>query len=256
MAKTAVVNPRGRDGRFKRGGHKRKRNPAPAVQNPRRKRRRSHAAPASPRRRRFARRRRNPTIQQAYSSGGYRQKNPGAGEMFDIDRLTDIVPAATAGVWAVRWALKMAGPFENIDHNGKTIAVPGLKHAFAGVVGASVGGNAVGQLMGEEHRGTYAEIAGLGFAGDLFARTRLFADSQWVQENLLLAGVDDCESMGALQQGSALGGDQYVQGPDGTLYLVQTMDGLTPDPAAIGALQQGSALGSSSASGFGYAVGR
>jgi hypothetical protein len=260
MAKTAIVNPRGKNGRFKkrksRSYGRRRRNPSSSSSAPR---------SYNPRRRRSYGRRRNPGIAPAgspasspYSAGGYRRRpNPG-GEMFDIDRVMDVTPAATLGVWSSRWACKMAGPMED----GK----PGMKHAIAMVIGAHVGSQAVGSFMGGKEFIAYC--GALGFAGDIFARRTLFEDSDWVKDNLVLDGIDDLEEATAyedpdvvngFEDSSQLGDDeapQIFQGPDGRLYQ---LSGPAPDPAYVpggnvGGFEQRSALGrASSESSFGYA---
>jgi len=263
MAKTAIVNPRRRRAKKRRS-------------NPRRRARRYGAAarrPASRRRnpRRRRSRRRNPSVQSVYSSGGYRQQNPG---MFDVDHVLEVMPAATGGIWAVRWAMKMAGPFEPVTKQSGTVTttvpVPGVKHAIAGVLAASMGSGLIGQLLGDPGKAHYAEIAALGFLGDVYMRTRVLDDSQWVRDNLMLSGVDECaeyEEEAEYEEDPNMGADpQYMVGPDGTLYALQ---GIQADPAyapslhglqegsALGALQDGSALGRiarpSTVSGFGYA---
>ena len=123
MAKTAVVN--------RRKGRKRK---APKrYGSAKRKRRRNPSAAAKP---------------SPYSSGGYyRRPNP---NMFDMDTYTRTMPAATAGVWFARWAVKMAGPFEP-DAQG--VPVPVIKHAIAIIAATEFGGKLVGQLLGgRRHR--------------------------------------------------------------------------------------------------------
>jgi hypothetical protein len=191
MAHTAVVNPRGRDGRFKKGGsRKRRRNPRRSS-GKRRHRRRNYGAAAAinPRRRRRhyggGRRRRNPITPYA-SQGYYRQPNPAG---FNMDDITEVVPAATGGIWAARFALKQAGAFEPAKDG---TLEPGLKHAIAIYIGAVLGGQLVGSLMGpdKEHM---AKIAALGFGGDLFLRARFMRDSEFVQKNLSLQGLGDAD---------------------------------------------------------------
>jgi hypothetical protein len=262
MAKTAIVNPR----RRRKAAKKRRSNP--------RRRRHTMKTYGSARRRRTSssRRRRNPSIQSAYSSGGYRQKNP---DLLDFDHILSIVPAATGGIWAVRWALKMAGPFEveqttTAKGTAASIAVPGIKHAFAGVIAARVGSGMIANLLGDASKANIAEIAALGFLGDLFMRTRILGGSQWVADNLMLQGVDDCDD-GTDQADDSEDYDpmmgaqpNMMVGPDGTLY--QLSGGVQQDPAyasalngmqdtsALGAMQDTSALGRhrGGVSGFGY----
>lgn len=259
MARTAIVNPRKRKPakrKAKKRTYGRRRNPSTGGD-------RSYNA----RRRRPARRRRrNPTSAPArsvYSTGGYRQRNPS--DLFDFDYLMDKMPAATAGVWLGRYAVKMAGPFEQIEAGaagGAGKMGPGLKHAFALLVASRFGSQMVGSALGND-KAQIAEIACLGFAGDLFARKRLFEDSTWVQDNLYLSGVDDMDFEGddddvsGFEQDSALG--ELIVGDDGTVYQ---LNGVAPDPAnypgGIAGFEQNSALGfapvrPSADSGFGYA---
>lgn len=243
MAKTAVVNPR----RRRKSSKRRRRNPS--TSNPRRRRRTYGSARrrrTNTRRRTSGRRRRNPTVQQVYSSGGYRTKNP---DLFDIDHMLHIMPAATGGIWAVRWAMRMAGPFEaetvtTPSGQQAQIAVPGIKHAFAGVIAAKMGSGIIGQMLGDASKAQFAEIAALGFVGDLFMRTRVMSGSQWVADNLMLQGVDDCDQYDdetGDDYDPSMGADpQYVVGPDGYLYQ---MSGIATDPARLNGLQDQSRLG-------------
>jgi hypothetical protein len=142
--------------------------------------------------------------------------------MFDFDNLVDTLPAATGGVFAARYATKMAGDFED----GK----PGIKHAIAIWIAAQFGGKMLGDLLGSSAKGEYARIAALGFGGDLFARTRFLEKNEWVQKNLSLAGVDadavydysEGADLNGFQSGSQLGdsfvdavGNRYVQTAQG-----------------------------------------
>ena len=131
----------------------------------------------------------------------------------------DTIPAATGGVWAGRWATKLAGDFEP---NDKGIPEPGFKHAVAIALAASVGGDMIGNILGSPSKGEYARIACLGFGGDLFLRKRFMRDSEFVSENLSLAGIGydeedewDYEAEGGDMDGL---GAEYAEGPDGTLY--------------------------------------
>ena len=249
MARTAIVNPRRRAKRKankRRRSYGRKRNTATASSSDR----------SYNKRRRSSKRRRNPSpAASIYSAGGYRRKNP---DLFDLENITDKLPACTAGVMLTRYALKMAGPFE-MDATTKR-AVPGIKHAIACVLAAHFGSGIVSSMLGAS-KGPLAEAAAIGFAGDMFARTRLLDSSEWAQQNLFL-GDDEApaeeyqEGVNGFEQASALGAGGYVVGPDGTLYQ---MSGYAPDPAMAGFEQQ-SALGSafsaaspSGESGFGYA---
>ncbi len=257
MAKTMVVNPRRR-----RRAAKRRRNPSSAVVNPRRRRRRYYGAAkrrrSNPTRRRSSsrRRRRNPGI--ASGSFGYRKSNP---DVFDLDALMAIAPAATMGIWAVRYAMNMAGPFEiktTTNAQGATVQVaePGIKHAIAGLIGAKFGSGLVAQMLGDNSKETIALYSGIGFVGDVFLRKRFLADNKFVSENLMLAGVDDCDGLSGLQEGSQLGDDgvQYVQDADGNVYQIEAGDD------GMSGLQEASQLGaanmprggSSSGSTFGY----
>lgn len=250
MARTAIVNPR------RRRHTKRKPN-----------KRRAYGRAAAPKRRRnparrapHKRRRRNPSTPgtSAYSTTGYRSKNPT--NMFDIDRVMDVTPAATAGVWAARWALKMAGPFENAT-SGKA-QKPGFKHAIAVVIASNVVQGIADSVLGPG-KGIFAEIGALAFGGDVFARTVLFDDSKWVTDNLYLgdsdADDDDDLDLEGFEAQSALGEPQYAVGPDGTLYEMSGSDA-APDPAYVRTLagfEQTSALGvwggqPSPANSFGY----
>ena len=247
MARTAIVNPR----RRKKSRKSNKRRAYGRAAAPKRRR--------NPSRRRSSRRRRNPGTAgtSAYSAGGYRQKNP---DMFNMDRIIDVTPAATAGIWAARWALKMAGPFNPSTAPASPTPRPGLKHAIAIVVAANVVQGLADSMLGHG-KGTFAEIAALGFGGDLFARTVLFDDSQWVKDNLFLgddeADDDDSDDLEGFESESALGEAQYAVGPDGTLY---EMSG-APDPAfardTMAGFESQSALGvwggtPTQANSFGY----
>ena len=251
MARTAIVNPR--------------------RKKPRRKsnKRRAYGRAAAPKRRRNPRsprrRRRNPAQAPAssvYSGGGYRTKNP---DYFNIDRVMDVTPAATAGIWAARWAVKLAGPFDP-STGTSTTPTPGFKHALAIVVASNVIQGIADSMLGHG-KGTFAEIAALGFGGDLFARTRLFNDSQWVKDNLFLGDDDQDDDddddldldLEGFESESALGEPQYAVGPDGTLY---EMSG-APDPAyspggnVLTGFESESALGNwggtpTAANSFGY----
>lgn len=259
MARTAIVNPRKkRKSKPRKRSYGRKRNPGPVRSYNARKRR---SAPK--------RRRRNPSApaNSVYSAGGYRARKNPAGDLFDFDYLMDTLPAATAGVLLARYAVKMAGPFEVVEKGeagGAGKMGPGLKHAFALLVASRYGSQLVGSMLGPD-KSRIAEISAMGFAGDLFFRKRLFEDSEWVQTNLYLNGVDDMEEidqeydeMGGFEQDSALGEPQYVVGPDGTLYQLSGTQ-VAPDPAyypgAVAGFEEDSALGAvpSEESSFGYA---
>lgn len=218
MAQTAVVNPRrNRKGQFVKGGRGRRRNPS-RRHGRRRRRNYGAAAEVNPRRRRRSygssggRRRRNPISPYAYR--GYRYSNPGE---FSTDELTEIVPAATAGIWAGRFALKQAGAFEAAKDG---TLEPGLKHAAAIWLAAVFGGKLIGDLFGDEAKGRMARIACYGFGGDLFLRTKFMRDSDFVQKNLSLQGMgqddwqEDMSGMGAPTMTDAWG-NTYVSTPAG-----------------------------------------
>jgi hypothetical protein len=233
MATTAVVNPKRKRRKLygaaaashaaKRGrGKARKRNPSSGSDyrypNKRRAKRRGGGK----------RRRRNP------GAAAYRYRNP---ESFSFDELVYITPAATAGVIGARWATKIAGPFENNE--------PGIKHAIALWIAGKFGGQLVGDLMGDPDKGAIAEIACLGFAGDLFLRKRFMKDSQWLRDNVYLEGDDYAyhagDDMGAdvfrdstgatyvrTPQGWALQGaeQQMVRLPDGRVLVLDPNAGM------------------------------
>lgn len=269
MAKTAVVNPRRRKKRARKN---------PSAANPRRRRRRNYGAAtvarsANKRRRRHTggRRRRNPSVASVYSSGGYRRSNPFG---FNLSSITDTLPAATVGIWAARWAVKMAGPMENGE--------PGIKHALACWLASSVGSGIIASVFGSHAKGEYARITALGFGGDLFARKRFLKGNKFVTDNLYLEGVDDVPDysegadLNGFQQQSALGdsftdaaGNTYVQteqgwalagmgetfvGPDGTVYALEGGMGTQQFqyPANYDALMQGSQMGINADPAYGY----
>lgn len=271
MAKTAVVNRRrGRDGRFRKGGSSK---PASRAHHPKRKKNpsRRYYGAAAPRKHK---RRRNPStamaVQRAYQPAGYRRSNPSAGGFFNS--MMEVLPAATGGVWAARWAVHEAGDFEKDD---KGALVPGAKHALAIYLAAHFGGQMIGQLLGDPNKGTIAAISALGFGGDMFARKRFFTDSQFVKDNLYLDGVDDDGSPDVVSDQeepyAELGaytdavGNRYVRTAQGW-----QLAGAYDDPSrgaqrlagfqaqsALGGFESQSALGgivtSSNGSSFGYA---
>jgi hypothetical protein len=245
MATTAVVNPRrNRKGQFVKGGHGRRRNPSRKHSRRRRRRNYGAAAEVNPRRRRRhygsggGRRRRNPISPYAYR--GYRYTNPG---VFDMDEITETVPAATAGIWAARFAVRQAGNFEA---GSGGVPEPGIKHALAIWAAAHFGSGIIGDLLGSPEKGRMARIAAFGYGGDLFLRERFMRDSKFVAENISLKGIDDEESgdyvagMGAptmvdawgnkyvsTPAGWQLSGDedvQYVQDAAGNLYALSGGD--------------------------------
>lgn len=246
MAKTAVVN--------KRGRRRRRRNPTSSTTN-RRRRRRNYGAAATinPRRRRRKsyglarrrpsrggrRRRRNPVSPYA-TSGYYRRPNPQFDFMHDA---TEVLPAATGGVIAARFALRQAGAYEP---DAKGVLEPGLKHAIAIYLAAIVGSQLADSVLGGG-KGDIAKIAALGFGGDLFLRTRFMKDSDFYKNNLSLQGLgmgmdeDDAgyyvpDGMDGFQETSALGstmtdafGNTYVSTPQG--WQLQGADDLVMDEA-------------------------
>ena len=275
MARTSVVNPRRRR---RRSSKRRRRNyGAAAAINPRRRRRSSKrrrrrnygaAAAINPRRRR-----RNP-ISPYSSAGYYRRPNPMS---FSMDELTEVVPAATAGIIAVQFALKQSGAWEPDD---KGVLVPGIKQAVAAYLGAMLGGQLVGSLFGGDDKGRMARIAALGYAGNIFLTRRFMKDSDLIRENLSLQGADDeaeyyveDNGVSGFQQRSVLGetmvdafGNAYEATPEGWARLegvngdyVVGQDGNVYSLAGGGARLAGFSTASplagarpSSDSGFGY----
>ncbi len=235
MARTAVVNPRGRGGRF--------------VKRARSKPRSSYGRAANPRRRRrhHRRRRRNPSssasspvARSPYASVSYyrspnrrrssaaRRRNP----EFSMNDLIRDVPAATAGVWAARWAVKQSGEWEAAQDG---TLEPGIKQALAIWLAAHVGADLLGNLLGSPEKARIAQIAALGYGGDLFMRARFMRDSQFVQQNLSLQGMEASSAIGSGQ----LGADTYVD-PQGNTW-VATASGwqLAGDSPAVYVLQPG-----------------
>jgi hypothetical protein len=152
---------------------------------------------ANPRRRRRRRyRRHNPSPYAMPNprrrSRGGRRRNPG-GNLLDFDRAIEVAPPATLGVLIARWLTKFAGPFEGTV--GGVPAQPGIKHALALLVGSKIGADIIDGFM--PGKGHIAEIAALGFGGDLFLRKRFMRDSRWMQENLYLEGFDMDSQIGA-----------------------------------------------------------
>lgn len=156
-------------------------------------------------------RRRNPTPAgkpSPYSSGGYyRRPNP---NMFDLDTYTRTLPAATAGVTVARWAVNLAGPFEP-DAQG--IPVPGFKHAIAIMVATQFGGTFIGNLLGGRREIDIAQIAAIGYGGDLFLRKRIMRDSPWYTENISLEGDEWADTVD-----EGMGADTYTD-PAGNKYV-------------------------------------
>ena len=270
MAKTAVVNPRRRRKRRRSNPRRRRRNyGAAALVNPprRRRRRRRYGAARRPRRR-------NPASPYA-SASYYRRPNPP--QMFDFQDLVETVPAATAGIWAGRWAVRQAGAFEAAQDG---TLEPGIKHAIAIWLAAAVGGQFIGQLMGSEAKGNAARVAALGYGGDLFLRGRFLRDSDFVRNNLSLQGTEDEPSetvqlirgadgnlyqLSGFQSQSALGdytdaaGNTWRSGPNGWEFVSSApgFSGGPSDGSVLDGFQATSALGSpyygrSSGTSFGY----
>jgi hypothetical protein len=200
MPKTAVINRRRkrRSSRRRRNYSRKAYGAAARTENARRKRRR--------------RRRRNPTgpvsVREGYSSGGYRRRPNPEGSLFDFNVLTQVTPAATAGVMLARWATHLAGEFEDDE--------PDIKHAIAIWIAAGLGGQIVGNVLNDKYKGLYAHIAALGFGGDLFLRKVFFKDADWLRENFYL-GEDnedydeetDYEELDGFQDQSVLGQTYY-----------------------------------------------
>ncbi len=225
MARTATVNPK-RGRKRRKSKRKRKRN-AP--------KRYGAAARRSPNRRR----RKNPSgagRKSVYSYGGYRMKNPGG--WLGLDEITSVAPPATLGVWAVRWALKQAGPMV-ADAEGNVR--PDMKHWLWAYAAANIAPNLVGNFFDDPRADDYAQIGALAFAGDLLARRQLFDDSEWVNQNLYLGDDTGVESMAGFQTTTALGQAQFVD-PAGNTY-VQTPTGWTLAGVGQVALPEGTEAG-------------
>ena len=264
MARTAVINPRRKRRAPKRRTHTkraRRRNPStPLGRAPKRRRNAS--------RRRYSSRRRNPTPASVYRTSGYRKQNPAE---LSMERVMDVAPAATLGAQAVRWALNMAGPFEEVTVTGdkgveKKIKVPGIKHAIAGVLASHYAATAIAQVLGSDHKAEFAEIGGYAMLGDVFLHKRFFRNSDWAEKNMFLGGVEDESAeqviyvdengnvLSGLQETSNLGAEM-VQAPDGTMYLLSGLQetsnlggaNIEPDPVYR------NGYGGSAQSGFGYA---
>lgn len=209
MADTAVVNPRRRRRRPARR-RRRRRNPESygAAANPRRRRRRTYA----PRKRR---RRRNPS---PYSSGGYYQR-PNPNGALDFNEAMAIIPAGTMGIAADRWAINMAGPFEQTPEGTQ---VPGVKHAFAIWLAASFASPIIGNILGDSRKAEIAKIAALSWGGDLFTWKRFMSGNQWAQQNLYLAGFQEQSALASgMGQDTFIdaAGNKYVRQPGGGWQL-------------------------------------
>ncbi len=259
MAQTAVINRRRRRAKTSR-----------RRKNPRRRRHYAGAA-ASPKRRRRSskRRRRNPStgaaiVKAAYQPQGYRRQNPTIAQ--DFNGIMEILPGATGGVLAARWAVKQAGDFEK---NDKGIPEPGFKHALAIYLAARFGGQMIGSLLGDANKGKLAEIAAYGFGGDMFLRLKFMRDNETFTKNFSLAGVDDAyedeqsepyADMGAYEDAV---GNKWIRTASGW-QLEGFRDDANAAPqrlagfqsqSALGGFQSHSALGgarASSGSSFGY----
>lgn len=204
-------------------------------------------------------------VKAAYQPKGYsRRRNPGMGH--DLNEVMEVLPAATAGVLAARWALKQAGDFKP---NDKGIAEPGVSHAIAIYLAARFGAPMIGQMLGDANKGKMASISALGFGGDLFVRLRFMRDNKTFTDNFSLAGVDDAyedtqaepyADMGAYEDAV---GNKWIKTASGW-QLAGFHDDATAAPqrlagfqnqSALGGFQNQSALGGyqSSRSSFGYA---
>lgn len=239
MPKTAVINPRRRRRRSTKKRRRRRYNT-----------RSTGAAAKTVNARRRRRRRRNPAdstpIRRAYSSGGYRRKNPDT--FLNIDQLIEVTPAATVGVLGARWATKLAGPMEDGE--------PGFKHALAIWIASGLGGQVVSNVLGDRYKGLYAMIAALGFGGDLFARKVFFKESDWFSENLYLEGFQNESVLGQVYEDAV--GNKYELTEQGYVPLgqVQKDPALAPQGSQLAGFQNESVLGRASrysrANSFGY----
>ena len=228
MARTAVVNPRRRKRRKSNPKRttRRRRNygaaiAAPREPNRRRARRRSYGA---------RRRRRNP------GGGSYlaRARNPLG---LSFDQTLDIVPPATAGVWAARWAIAQAGEMEDGE--------PGIKHAVAAWLAAAIGGSLIGSVFGDG-KTIYAQVGALAYAGDLFLRKRFLKDSEWAKKNVYLG--DDATPAGGSYVDAM--GNAWVETPEGWALAGLGDDGQLYEDAAGNVYQLGGLPGTYGA-GFG-----
>lgn len=191
MAKTATVNkPRKRSKK-----RRRRKNPQ-----------KYGAAKNRPRRRRRSTRRRTNITRYSSSPTGYYQR-PNPDGMLDFQGAMEILPPATLGIGAARWAVNMAGPFE-VGREG--VAEPGFAHAIAIWLAAGIGAPLIGGLLGDARRTDIARIAILGWGGDLFMTKRFLRDNRWMAENLYLGDV-------GVGQDSFIdaGGNKWIKGPAG-----------------------------------------
>lgn len=193
-----------------------------------------------------------------------------------LHQLFEVMPSATIGIMASRFAVKQFGEFEP-DPKGSP--QPTLWHALAVLLAANVSNVVMGSLFGGAS-GAYSAIAALGYGGDMFLRQRFLRGNVWMLQNMSMAGLEEdyeYPQLEGFQQQSPLGsfvaadgntyvasgngswqlaglGSQIVQGEDGTLY---EMSG-PGDGAVLAGFQQQSALGfvpasSNPNSSFGYA---
>jgi hypothetical protein len=263
MAKTAVVNPRGR-----RRKKARRRARTKHYGSARRRRRNPSSTNLSGTRRR--RRRRNPSTStsSAYSSGGYRRRpnprrrarrrNPESLNGL-LDSIIEVAPAATAGVQLGRAAFKMAGDFETIDGDpsGGTVTAPGIKHALAGVLAAEFGGKLVGDMLGSADKGRIAMHACIGWLGDQLLHKRFLRNNSFANEHLYLGDNDwePSEDLSGFSNQSAIGSTQLVCDEAGNCYQ---LNGVPADPQGrdlstlnLSGFSNRSAIGSVDSS-FGY----
>lgn len=209
MARTAVVNrarrmpPRNRDGSFK------KRSRMGRAANPRRKHRRRRRNPAASA---------PPQARSPYASVGYyrspnrRRKSRKHNPEFSLSEVTNILPAATGGVIAARWAVAQSGAWEP---GAGGVLEPGIKQALAIYLAATIGSDLIGQVMGSDERGRIAKIAAYGYGGDLFMRTRFMKDSPFFKNNLSLQGMESQSYLGAA------GGDTYTDAEGNVWHATQ-----------------------------------
>ncbi|HKU36942.1 MAG TPA: hypothetical protein VJR89_02310, partial [Polyangiales bacterium] len=111
--------------------------------------------------------------------------------------------------WAARWAVKQSGEWEAAQDG---TLEPGIKQALAIWLAAHVGADLLGNLLGSPEKARIAQIAALGYGGDLFMRARFMRDSQFVQQNLSLQGMEASSAIGSL------GADTYTD-PQGNTWV-------------------------------------
>lgn len=134
--------------------------------------------------------------------GGGRKRNP---SLLDMNTYTKILPPGIAGILLARWAVNMAGPFED----GK----PGFKHALAISLMSEVGGKIVGDALGGPREVDIAQIAALSWGGEQFVQKHMLTNSEWAQKNLYLG-----DAGAGASSGYALG--DVVQDATGTKYVL------------------------------------